>query len=88
MPVLALMGHLPLVDMYVLPTRVTELGKLLLEANTAESVTASHNVPLAPEQPVALDAAEVMHVPARPLRLRTLIGKYNLQQRWHCEREC
>ena len=78
MPVLALMRHLSLVHADVLPAGVTELGKQVLKAGTAVGPAVPHDVALSAQLAVALHAAEMVHVPTGPLRLRALVRKYDL----------
>ena len=77
-PVLPLVGHLPLVHPDVLPAGVAELGEQVLEAGAAVGAAVTHDVALAAQLLVALQAAEVVHVPASALRLRALVRKDDL----------
>lgn len=78
MPVLAVMGHHPLVNTYVLSAGVTILREEVFEARAAVRPAISHDVALSAQLAVTLQAAEVFHVPATSFRLCTLVCENNL----------
>ena len=80
-PVLTLVGHLTLVNADVLSARVAVLGVHVLEARAAVRTSVAHDVALAAHLTVALVAAEMLHVPTAPLRLRALVSEDNLQRK-------
>ena len=65
---------------YVLATGVAVLGVEGLEAVAAVRASVLHDVPLASERDLALEAAEVLHVPVPALRLRALVSKDDLHR--------
>lgn len=72
-PVLALVGHLALVDADGLPAGVAVLGEAVVEAGQAVGPRLAHDVPLPAQLARALRAREVLHVPRAALRLRALV---------------
>lgn len=79
-PVLTLVAHLALVDADRVATRVAELGKEAVEAAKAEGPTVPHDVPLAAQLLVALEARKMFHVPRAALGLGALVGQNNLRK--------
>lgn len=77
-PVLAFMGHLTLIHADGLPAGVAVLGEHGVEAVEAEGPPIPHDVPLAPQLAVALEAGEVLHVPRPSFGLRALVGEDDL----------
>lgn len=77
---LALVRHLTLVDPDGVAARIAVLGEGGVEAVQAEGPAVPHHVPLAAELPVALEAAEVPHVPRATLGLGALVGEDDLQE--------
>lgn len=67
---------------YVLPTCITVLCVEGLETVTAVWSSILHDVALAAESDLALEAAEVLHVPVPALRFSALISKDDLQHRY------
>lgn len=57
---------------------VAVLGVEGLEAAAAVGPAVLHDVPLSPQHSLALEAAEVLHVPVPPFGLGALIGKNDL----------
>ena len=55
------------------PTGVAVLGKHAVEAGEAIGPALPHDVALAPQLAVALEAGKVLHVPSSTLRLGTLV---------------
>lgn len=64
----------------VFPARVAVLGVEGLEAGAAVRPTLLHDVALAPQHRLALEAAEVLHVPVTALRLRALVRQDDLRK--------
>lgn len=62
------------------PAGVAVLGVEGLEAGAAVGPALLHDVALAPQHRVALEAAEVLHVPVTPLRLGALIREDDLRK--------
>ena len=62
-----------------LSTGVAVLGEHAVEAAEAVGPPVPHDVALAAQVPVALEAGEVLHVPGAALRLRALVRKYYLE---------
>lgn len=75
MPVLTFVGHLSLVYPDVFTTSVTVLREHSLETHTAVRSPLLHDVALAPKLSVALETAEVLHVPASTFCLSALVRK-------------
>ena len=65
-------------DMF--PTGVTVLSVEGLEAGAAVGPSLLHDVALAPQHGLALETAEVLHVPVTALRLGALIRKDDLRK--------
>lgn len=80
-PVLALVGHLALVDADGLPARVAVLREAAVEAGQAVGPRLPHDVALPAELLGALRAGEVLHVPRAAFRLRALVGEDDLRKR-------
>ena len=78
MPVLALMGHLALVDPDGLATGVAILSKHAVKAGEAVRPAISHDVPLPTQLQVAFKAGKVLHVPGTTFSLSALIGEDDL----------
>lgn len=78
-PVLPFVGHLPLVHPYRVAARVAVLGESGVEAVQAEGAAVPHHVPLPSQLTVALEAAEVAHVPSSSLGLRALVREDYLE---------
>lgn len=78
MPVLPIMCHLALVHPDMLSASVTILSKHILKARAAVGPAVSHDVPLATQLPVTLQAAEVLHVPTASFSFCTLVSKNHL----------
>lgn len=72
-PVLPLMGHLALVHTDGISAGVAVLGEHGVEAVQAVWPSLSHDVPLTAQLAIALEAAEVTHVPSLALGLRALV---------------
>lgn len=66
----------------VVAAGVAVLGVERLEAGAAVWPALLHDVALAPQHRLALEAAEVLHVPVASLRLCALVGKDDLRGRW------
>lgn len=64
----------------VFPARVAVLGVEGLEAGAAVGPTLLHDVALAPQHRLTLEAAEVLHVPVTALRLRALVRQNDLRK--------
>lgn len=62
----------------MLPTGVAVLGVERLEAGAAVRPSLLHDVALASQHRLTLEAAEVLHVPVTTLRLGALIRKDDL----------
>lgn len=77
-PVLPIIRHLALINSNVVPTRVAVLGVERLKAGAAVWSSFLHDVPLAAQYCLALEAAEVLHVPVPALCLGALISKDDL----------
>lgn len=75
MPVLPIIGHLRVVHTDMLPARLAVLCIEGLEAAAAEGAAVLHDVPLSPQDRLALQAAEVFHVPMPALSFRALVSK-------------
>ena len=71
-PVSSVVAHLSLVDADRAAAGVARLGVERLEAGAAVGPRRTHDVALAAQVRVALEALEVTHVPALALRLRAL----------------
>ena len=80
-PVLSLVRHLSLVDADGVPARVAVFREGGVEAVQAEGSAVPHHVPLPAQLTVALEAAEVAHVPRSSLGLRALVGKNDLEKK-------
>lgn len=65
-------------DMF--PAGVAVLGVQGLEAGAAVGPSLLHDVALAPQHSLALETAEVLHVPVTPLCLGALIRKDDLRK--------
>jgi hypothetical protein len=78
MPVLAIVSHLSLVHPDMFPTAITVLCIHALKTLAAVGPAFSHDVPLSSKLLVTLKTAEMLHVPATPFSLRTLIRKDDL----------
>lgn len=63
------------------PAGVAVLGVERLEAGAAVGPTLLHDVALAAQDRLALEAAEVLHVPVAALGLRALVRQDNLRRR-------
>ena len=61
-------------------TGIAVLGEHAVEAGQAVGPPFPHDVPLATELPVALEAGEVEHVPGSALGLGALVGEYDLEE--------
>lgn len=59
--------------------RIAILGEQTVETLQTVRTAVPHDVPLAAQLLVALQAREVFHVPSAALRFRTLVGQYNLR---------
>lgn len=81
MPVLAVVAHLSLVHADGLAAIVAVLGEHVVEAAETVRLALSHDVALAAELLVAVEACEVLHVPRSTLGLGALVGQDNLD-RW------
>ena len=64
----------------VLATSLAVLGVERLEAATAVRAAVLHDVALAPQHRLTLEAAEVLHVPMPALRLGAFVSKDDLHQ--------
>ena len=64
----------------VLPAGVAVLGVEGLEAGAAVGPALLHDVALAPQHRLTLEAAEVLHVPMPALRLGAFVSKDDLHQ--------
>lgn len=64
----------------MLPAGVAVLGVERLEAGAAVRPSLLHDVALASQHGLALEAAEVLHVPVATLGLGALIGKDDLRE--------
>ena len=64
---------LTLVNPNSLSTRVAVLGEHAVEAGEAVWPALPHDVPLAPQLAVALEAGKMLHVPGPALSLGTLV---------------
>lgn len=73
------MAHLSLVYSNGLPAVVTVLCEHGVEADQTERLPFPHDVPLATQLLVALEAGKVFHVPGTSLSLCALIGQDNLK---------
>lgn len=62
------------------PAGVAVLGVEGLEAGAAVGPSLLHDVALAPQHRLALETAEVLHVPVTPLCLGALIRKDDLRK--------
>lgn len=62
----------------VLGAGVAVLGVEGLEAAAAVGPAVLHDVPLPPQHGLALEAAEVLHVPVPPFSLGALVGENDL----------
>lgn len=78
MPMLALIGHLALVNANVFPAGIAVLCIEALIAAAAVGATLAHDVPLSAKCLFTLKAAEVAHVPVATFGLCTLICKDDL----------
>lgn len=78
MPVLAVIGHLTLVNSYMLGTGITIFSIQGLKAVAAVGSSLLHDVALAPQHRLTLKAAEVSHVPMPSFSLCALICKDDL----------
>lgn len=81
MPVLAVMTHLTLIDTNRLAAVIAVLGKHVIEASETIWLALSHDVSLAAQLLVAVEACKVLHVPGSTLSFRALIGKNYLNDR-------
>lgn len=70
----------------MLPAGVAVLGVERLEAGAAVRSSLLHDVALASQHGLALEAAEVLHVPVATLGLGALIGKDDLREQNENER--
>ena len=61
-------------------TGIAVLGEHAVEAGQAVGPPFPHDVPLAPELSVTLEAGEVEHVPGSALGLGTLVGEDDLEK--------
>lgn len=75
---LALVAHLTLINADRVAARVAELGEQAVEAAQTEGPPVPHDVPLAAQQLVALEACKVLHVPRAALGLGALVSQNNL----------
>lgn len=71
----------------MLPAGVAVLGVERLEAGAAVGPSLLHDVALAPQHGLALEAAEVLHVPVATLGLGALIRKDDLGGENESERQ-
>jgi hypothetical protein len=78
-PMLSFVTHLALVDADGVAARVAELSEEAVEATKAERATVSHDVPLAAQLLVALEAREMFHVPRSTLGFGALVCEDYLQ---------
>lgn len=78
-PMLSLVGHLPLVHPYGVPTGIAVLGEGRVETVQAKRSTVPHHVAFATELSVALEAAEVSHVPGSALGFGAFVGEDYLE---------
>jgi hypothetical protein len=62
---------------------IAVFGEHAVEAGQAVGAPLPHDVPLAPELAVALEAGEVQHVPGPALGLRALVREDDLQKMSH-----
>ena len=59
---------------------ITVFGEHAVETGEAVGSSLPHDVTLAPQLPVALEAGKVKHVPSTALSLGTLIGQNDLER--------
>jgi hypothetical protein len=88
MPVLAVMAHLALIDTDGLAAIVAVLGEHVVEAAETVRLALSHDVALAAELLIAVEACKVLHVPRTTLGLGALIGQDNLDRAREMEKIC
>ena len=69
-----------------LPTGVAVLSKHAVEAGETVGPALPHDVPLAAQMTVALEAGEVLHVPGTTLGLGALVGENYLKQNINLEK--
>ena len=72
---------LTLIDADGLAAGVAVFGKHRVEAMQAIGSAVPHDVPLAAQTSVALEASKVLHVPSPAFSLRALVRKYDLKDK-------
>lgn len=78
---LSIMTHLALIDADRLAAIVAVLGEHVVEASQAVRLALAHDVALAAELLIAVEAGKVLHVPRPALSFRALVGENYLNEK-------